>query len=73
MKNVELTEEESIALLAHLTSLDNYRAHKETVMGIIEKLKKPRTHSSDCTCEGWGCHKCCNSEAEIRARQGTFG
>lgn len=26
-----------------------------------------------CTCEGWGCSKCCASEQEIRSRQGTFG
>lgn len=36
-----------------------------------EKLKKPK--SSECTCEGWGCWKCCSSEAEIRGRQGIFG
>ena len=30
--------------------------------------------SGDCAaCEGWGCHACCASDAEIRARQGIFG
>lgn len=24
-------------------------------------------------CQGWGCHVCCGSDAEIRARQGIFG
>lgn len=26
-----------------------------------------------CNCEGWGCFGCCNTEQEIRGRQGTFG
>lgn len=32
-------------------------------------------HSTEqsCTCDGWGCFKCCASEQEIRSRQGTFG
>lgn len=31
-------------------------------------LKEPK-----CGCGGWGCSDCCSSEAEIRAKQGTFG
>lgn len=25
------------------------------------------------TCDGWGCYACCNTEQEIRSKQGTFG
>jgi hypothetical protein len=27
---------------------------------------------TDCGCNGWGCLGCCETEAEIRSRQGTF-
>jgi hypothetical protein len=26
----------------------------------------------DCGCNGWGCFGCCETEAEIRGRQGAF-
>lgn len=30
------------------------------------------TKPSECECKGWGCRKCCSSDAEIRQRQGVF-
>ena len=38
----------------------------------IERLEG-KLQNSRCSCDGWGCSNCCSSEAEIRARQGTFG
>ncbi len=32
-----------------------------------------RQEPTKCDCEGWGCRKCCDSDAEIRSRQGTYG
>lgn len=49
---------------------DSLRAAiSKEVKGTLDSHKEP----TGCDCQGWGCMKCCSSEAEIRARQGTFG
>ena len=30
-------------------------------------------YKSRCSCDGWGCWKCCSSEQEIRGKSGIFG
>lgn len=41
-----------------------------------EQSRQPEwnpVEDSNCACKGWGCRACCDSEQEIRGRQGIFG
>lgn len=40
---------------------------------MLDKIYGTDKEIKYCSCKGWGCLKCCANEAEVRARQGTFG
>lgn len=56
---------------------DTIQADYEKAMHRIAQLEaKIVSYESGDTCskcQGWGCMRCCSSEAEIRACQGIFG
>lgn len=46
----------------------------ERIFGKVEVKKyQGPTPRPICDCAGWGCFGCCNTEEEIRSRQGTYG
>lgn len=39
-----------------------------------DKVKEVEDRPYRCaSCQDWGCRECCETDAEIRAKQGTFG
>ena len=39
----------------------------------LELLESQFSVKNKCECRGWGCRKCCDSEQEIRSKQGIYG
>ena len=49
--------------------LTSFSEQVNIMHGIIERS----SNGSCAKCQGWGCRACCNSDAEIRSRQGGYG
>lgn len=48
---------------------------EEEIIQLYNEVRKRHNKASlvpECSCRGWGCWNCCNSEQEIRSRQGIF-
>lgn len=73
-----ISEEEYLEAKAKVEAYEKAKQWKlDNASGPQEEfyIKNPPKEESysGCSCQGWGCMKCCKSEEEIRARQGTFG
>ena len=56
------------------TYYENLAKQFEWELGKIRNRTATYESGATCpNCQGWGCSKCCSSEAEIRAKQGIFG
>ena len=68
---IELDREFAQRVALQLEYDGHYDMSRTIVLALNRLLPKPE--KTTCNCGGWGCYGCCSSEAEIRARQGTFG
>lgn len=75
---MKITPKEAEILRDHLEFIMGFCNEDRKDPGFLitkELLRKAEVSMTrdPCVCNGWGCWSCCDSEEEIRGKQGTFG